>query len=297
MLSILIPVFNFDIRPLVEGLNQQCSALGLNFEILCFDDGSEEEYKKRNRNVQAHLAVRYKELAENQGRARIRNLLAEAAQHPHLLFMDCDSGLVRDNYIETYVQQLGKGQVLYGGRCYAEKPPTDLDLRFHWTYGRAREEKLAAHRAKQAYHSFMTNNFLMPRAQFLEIGFEEQLKQYGHEDTLFGLELSARKIPIVHLDNPLEHLGLETASSFLKKTTQGIENLAFLAATNPLIETKLLRSYRKLSRFGLAGAAGLVLERLNPMLVKNLKSSNPRLFYFDLYKLGLLIQSSKQTKN
>ncbi|MBK9012976.1 MAG: hypothetical protein IPM82_02230 [Saprospiraceae bacterium] len=66
----------------------------------------------------------------------------------------------------------------------------------------------------------MTNNFLIPRQLFLEIQFDETLRQYGHEDTLFGMELARRQVPIVHIDNPLEHIGLEPVDVFLRKTEQ-----------------------------------------------------------------------------
>ena len=37
--------------------------------------------------------------------------------------------------------------------------------------------------------------------------------------------IKQRKIPILHLNNPLEHLGLEPQTIFLKKQKEAIKNL------------------------------------------------------------------------
>ena len=85
---------------------------------------------------------------------------------------------------------------------------------FHWKYGSLREQSSVEQRNLKPYHSFMTNNFLIPKSIFLAIRFEEALTQYGHEDTLFGMELQRRGVPIVHLANPLRHGGLEAEGKF-----------------------------------------------------------------------------------
>ena len=118
MLSILIPTYNFDINDLVKGLSDQCKAAAIEYEILCFDDGSKEEFKLCNRELRAYSSVVYKELEENHGRSKIRNLLAASAKYPYLLFMDCDSGIVKENYIADYISNLSPDKVLYGGRVY-----------------------------------------------------------------------------------------------------------------------------------------------------------------------------------
>ena len=40
MLSILIPTYNYDVEALVTELHAQSTACGVDFEILCYDDGS-----------------------------------------------------------------------------------------------------------------------------------------------------------------------------------------------------------------------------------------------------------------
>ena len=292
MLSILIPIYNFEVYNLVEALQQQGGALGLDFEIRCYDDASAEKFQLRNRSIRQLEAVVYQEFNENQGRSRIRNLLAESARYDYLLFMDCDSAVVRSDYLEEYLKHLNASSILYGGRSYSSDKPS-LNYIFHWTYGIEREVQTSKQRQLKPYKSFMTNNFLIPRDIYQSIGLDERLKQYGHEDTLFGLELEAKKIPIIHLDNPLEHIGLESVDIFLGKTKHGIENLFFLAQSNSRIDTKLLRVYKKLKYYNLVGIISRCLNLLRPFLLSNLRSRNPKMFNFDLYKLGLLIEESK----
>lgn len=294
MLSILIPVYNFDIRSLVEELHRQCIVIGIVFEIRCLDDGSWDTFKELNQTLTALEGVHYEELTQNVGRSKIRNLLGATAKHPYLLFMDCDSKVNHKNYIQLYIKHLDKNTLLYGGRTYQDQKPVENDFYLHWNYGIHREQQVAEQRALHPYHSFMTNNFLIPQSIFLEIKFEEQLTQYGHEDTLFGLALQKRKIPIVHLDNPLEHIGLEKAAVFLDKTKMAIENLWFLAQTNQPIETKLLNVHQKIKEWKLGKPLLLLDGLINSLIRKNLLSPNANLRVFDFYKLCVLLHLDKK---
>ena len=48
MLSILIPIYNYNVYPLVLELHEQCMTLGISFEILCQDDGSTITFIENN---------------------------------------------------------------------------------------------------------------------------------------------------------------------------------------------------------------------------------------------------------
>lgn len=295
MISVLIPVYNFDVRQLVGDLHQQLTDLAIPFEIICLDDGSAHHYKLLNREVAGLLHVTYEELPENLGRSRIRNALAERAQFTYLLFMDCDSRVPDKYYIRRYVEHLEPDLLLYGGRSYATTPPDQPKLFFHWYYGTRREQIPSTQRGLRPYHAFMTNNFLIPKNIFQIIRFDEQLTQYGHEDTLFGMELKKRSVRILHLNNPLKHDGLEGVETFLYKTRQGIQNLAKLAKQYPELDTKLLRAYGRLQKWKLAGFIYIIIKLLHPLILINLKSRRPNLAMFDLYKLMCLIEESKQS--
>ncbi len=288
MLSILLPIFNFDVRPLVADLHRQCEEAAVPFEIICFDDGSTPECKLKNKELWKYSNLIYQELPVNLGRSAIRNALGKAARFDYLLFMDCDSQVTSGHFIKNYLQNCAPEKLVYGGRCYADHPPADASLRFHWHYGREREQRSAAERQRSPYQSFMTNNFLVPKQLFLQILFDETLRQYGHEDTLFGMELARRQVPILHIDNPLEHIGLEPMAVFLRKTEQGVENLVRLKREGKPIETRLLATYAACRKWGLDGPIKWLFPFFKGVIVRQLGSGRPRLRLFDFYKLGLL---------
>ena len=185
--------------------------------------------------------------------------------------------------------------MLYGGRVYQKEPPSK-EFYFHWFYGSHREQIPVEVRKLNPYHSFMTNNFLIPKSIFLNILFDENLTQYGHEDTLFGLQLKRANIPILHIDNPLEHEGLETTESFLLKTQQGIENLYFLSKSNEFIDTRLLRTFKQIQSLGLTFFVKIAFQISKSYLENNFHSSNHNLKLFDFYKLGLLTEIAFQNR-
>ena len=86
MLSILIPVYNYDIFPLVKMLNEEAIRLEVIFEILCLDDASDDmEIQICNKAVQKFNNCIFEILAENIGRSEIRNKLAEKAHFENLI--------------------------------------------------------------------------------------------------------------------------------------------------------------------------------------------------------------------
>ncbi len=294
MLSILIPTYNFDITTLVKALHQQCIANGISFEILCFDDGSQAIYKNKNQVITNLENITYCELPTNLGRAKIRNVLGKAAKYPYLLFMDCDSAVTSNQYINNYIDQLRPDTLLYGGRVYEESPPENSAKRLHYFHGKHREEMTTREREKNPYHSFMTNNFLIPKDLFLKIRFEESIEGYGHEDTLFGIHLQKQQVEIKHLDNPLQHLGLEDQTIFLKKQKEAIKILYQLYQKKGFEETKLLRTFVWCKKWKLDLLVYGILNILSPIINRQLKNNPPKLIFLDLYKLFHLLQCHRQ---
>lgn len=292
MLSILIPIYNYNVTHLVTELRRQAETEGFVYEICLLDDASTEEFQVLNRDLIQKTNIRYEELPQNIGRSAIRNRLVQMAQYDYLLFMDCDSGVVMPNYLQTYLEVLHQQRLLYGGRTYLPKPPSEPQYLLHWHYGRQREQQDFLERQKNPYHSFMTNNFLIPKSIFASITFDESLRTYGHEDTLFGMELAKNNIEIQHLNNPLLHLGLESTAVFLSKTKMAVHNLAQLQQRGKSVETRLTQTYAKIARWKLLYGVGWGLKLLRPFILKQLQQ--PKLVdlrYLDLYKLDLFIEA------
>lgn len=298
MLSILIPVYNFNVTELVKELCFQANEGKITYEIILMDDCSEEKYKKINQSCKAIESLIYIELPFNIGRARIRNKLAEISKYPYLLFIDCDSKINESNYLRNYLYSINTELVICGGRTYSETKPSDRDKYLRWLYGVKRESNDAFKRNLDPNKSFMTNNFIISRELFLKLKFDENITSYGHEDTLFGIELKKNKVTIRHIDNALIHTGLETAAEFIKKTKGGIENLMYISSYYP--DNDLLISYIKILKYGhllkklhLSGLMGYFFSASEKHLLKNLLGKKPLLLIFDIYKLGYLCRLEK----
>ena len=301
MLSICIPVYNYDVGRLVHDLHLQAESAGYPFEILLMDDASDEKFRKINHAIDLE-SVRYIQLNENIGRSKIRNRLTSVAKYPYLLFMDCDSAVASSSYIENYTRFFIPQTVCCGGRIYENKEPVDSTW-LRWKYGVERECASAAERSRNPNTGFLSNNFLIDKELFEKVKFNEDLIGYGHEDTLFGLELSGQGITIQHIDNQLIHLGLENASNFLEKTENGIKNLyrieLLLREKYPesVAHSRLMRSKLCLQKHHLAGLASKLFHLMRRPMKSYLLKGKPSLSIFDLYRLGLLCSYLPDGKN
>ncbi len=299
MLSILIPVYNFNIVALVTELHRQATTAAIPFEIIVLDDCSSALLRDQNQDV-AHLpGVRFVVLDKNIGRARIRNRLANMAVYDSLLFMDCDCEVPSEYYINNYLPYCGDKIVICGGNIYKEEPPEEPEYLLRWLYGMKREHVPEFIRNLNPYRSFMTNNFLIDKCICSQIQFDESIIQYGHEDTLFGLELKKRDIPIKHINNPLYHIGLEISSQFLHKTSEAIENLLTLLhdgkiRKDDIKDIRLLKAYRLIRKFNLINIYLFFYAFISNQVMRNLLGSNPSIFAFDLYKLSLISHRIKK---
>ena len=290
-LSILIPVFNWDVRPLVASLLAQVADWGGPVELLLLDDGSQDKFRVLHRTLAVLPGVQYRELPRNVGRAAIRNQLATAAQHEWLLLLDNDSLLPDASFLKRYAAARGQAPVLVGGTSYAPDTPTDAALRLRWHYGRVREARPAAMRQVAPYGQLTINNALIRADTFRRFPLDERLTGYGHEDTKLGVELAAASVPVLHLDNSVLHDGLEAAAVFLAKSEQAVRNLAQVFRHDGLgTEARVLQAALRLRRLGLAPAARAALGALAPALRRQLLGPAPRLRALDALKLYWLLR-------
>ena len=287
MLSILIPTYQYDCSHLVSDLHLQAQQLGVEYEIIVADDASPTpSYHERLRKLSTLANFRFIELSENVGRARIRNLLAREARYEWLLFMDADAKVISPTFLTHYLKHAVEGtDVICGGLCHASALPSpDVSLRYAYEH-RADKRRAAHYRSQQPYEHFTPFNFMIRRETFLDICFCESITDYGHEDTLFGIALGQRQVPLIHIDNPLQHLGLEPNEIFLKKSRAALRNLATMEDS---LEghSMLIKAYRFLSRVSLSKPMARWYARYETRLTAHLCSERPCLRLFFLYKLG-----------
>lgn len=285
MLSILIPTYNYDCRRLVSDLHQQAEQAGIEYEIIVADDASPEPiYKEKNREINTLLHCRLIELPENVGRARIRNRLADEAQYEWLLFMDCDAEVISPTFITDYLRHTD-AEVVCGGLCHADiLPSPTVSLRYAYEK-RADKRRAARYRERKPYEQFITFCFMVRASVFHTIRFDDSITEYGHEDTLFGIELEKRGVDIRHIDNPMCQGGIETNEEFLKKTRAALRNLASMESSMQG-HSSLLSAYGLLKKFRLHQLAAHWFIKQEQRLTQQLTGSSPRLPLFFVYKLG-----------
>lgn len=295
-LSVLIPIFNFPVLSLVKTLHQQAKRLELEFEILCYDDGSTDGATKELNNKLADLAgVVYKEFKQNKGRSQIRNLLAKESKYENLLFIDSDSRIVNNDFLQIYMEAAKECEVVAGGTVYIQQPQKEFSLRYY--YGKSREELSAEERSRDPYKNLCLNNTLIRKKLFVNHLLDENILKYGHEDTKFALSLKKSMVNICHIDNAVEHIGLEENAVFLSKTKDGVANFLYLSNEGIVNRTKLYRSFKLLQATGLSKLFIYLWNLGEKPLMKNLHSSHPSIFLFDLYKLQLLLKLNKGNRN
>ena len=300
MLSICIAIYNCDVNQLVKDLIKQADKLNIDYEILLLDDASKHDYQLKNAKLDFQPHVTYLQNYFNVGRSIIRNTLASKAKYPYLLFIDCDTKVTHSDYLKNYINAL-PARVISGGYEYkTTKPKKNYTLR--WTYGRERECISASQRNLHPNYAFSTFNFLIEKEIFKTIEFDETLSGYGHEDTLFGLDLLKHNIIVKHIDNPIRHDVVCTNDKFIQQTENAIKNLytLYCKADNKkqyLELSSLLRTYFQLKQKHLIRYFLFFYKLIKKRIIKNLKSSHPKMYYFDLYKLNFLCQLQKDTKH
>ncbi len=290
-ISLLIPVFNYDIVALVHSMKSAMDKVPEFIEILIGDDGSSSENKEKYHSLEG-AGVRVISSKKNIGRAAIRNRLALEAKGDHLLFIDADTMMIgtAEAYFKNWLPFLTSAKVLCGGILYHESPPGDPDKLLRWKYGRNKEQLKASDRNKHPHSGFSTFNVVFEKSVFSKIRFDEELKQYGHEDTLMGYQLKKAGIGILHVDNGLLHEGLESNKEFLSKTKLGIENLSVLydkvTDKKTFSETvKILRTYNRLRFFRLTFILTGIFIKYRDRMEIRLDSKKISLILFRFYKI------------
>ena len=295
LISVCIPVYNSAVFTLVNSLFEQAKDHENKIEIVVIDDCSNSDWKLKNEEIKN--LCHFIELPQNVGRSKIRNLFLNYSRGENLLFIDGDSEIISKSYLANYIEFVQKHapEVLVGGSVYQNSKPKRSQF-LRWKYSIQRESKAAEIR-KTNKLGFKTNNFLIRKSVFWEIPFNENLIGYGHEDTLFGIQLSRKKIKIQHLENPVLNKHLDTNEVFLKKTENAISNLVqiylMIDQFPEIKEIKLICFYEKMVQQKLSSIVFLIYRISRPLLLKLLISGYFTLWLFDFYKFGLFVRKIK----
>lgn len=292
MISILIPIYNYNIEDLILKLKEELKTVDFNFEIICCDDFSNKKY---NQNLEIDPLVTFLKNERNIGRTETRQKLAVKAKYDWLLFLDADVLPVKKNFIKKYILAIQKLRfdVSFGGiSYYPEKPQKDFILR--WKYGRKKEMISVKKRNRHSFNTITSANLLIKQNVFLNINKLLIGNHYGY-DNIFSLKLKTEHNSIVHIGNPVFHLGLENSYSYLNKKKQAAETIYMLYKTNRIKagDNGLLQTFELLKKLRLQFLALHGYEIFKVFLEKNLHSSNPSIFLLDCYRLGYFCSLAK----
>lgn len=295
MLSVLIPTYNYTCYRLVADLLRQLESSGVPFEVIVAEDGSRDQVSLiANLKINELPNCRVIRRKENVGRAAIRNFLVREAVGEWLLLMDSDARVLSDDFVEHYLTVVGdegnkeKYDIIAGGLCHADALPSpEVSLRYRYEKA-ADAHRSAEERQRNPFAHFTTFNILVRKELLQRVPFDENCKEYGYEDTLLGEELKASGARILHVDNPLEHVGLESNAVYLAKVEASLRTLKGLG-DKMVPYTRLGQTAMRLKRNCLAGVFCLFFTLAKPLLRRNILGKTPSLTMLNIYKLGYFL--------
>lgn len=294
MISVCIPVFNRDITSLVEKLRPGLQASDVPIELLVADDASSNKDIVAKNEAAVHgvggVFICY---AENLGRSQIRKAIARKAAYPFLLFIDADCMPQKEDFIGIYLKSL-PADIVCGGLLY-EAMPEKPALQLHWKYGTQRE-------VPAANHALLTSNFCIRKELMIQVPDLQLPKGYGHEDSWMEAWLRSKRAGFQFINNPVYHLGLKEADTFLRHQEDAVENLLYLYRQKNEVagflfkNSSLLKLLKKIERLGLTGFFAFLYNKSGKVLRGKLTRGNLSLYWLDLYKLGYAASILKKSE-
>ena len=245
-LSVLIPFFRDDPRPLLADLAREAAALAGAAEVVVLDDAGGDPGRSAavaGAVAASPLPATLVALKVNEGRARGRNRLAEAARGRHLLFVDADMRPGRPDFLHAWLALADAADLpaAFGGFTVDEAAPA-REHALHHALQRGSECRTAAERAADPAKHVFTSNLLVRRDVLEAEPFDERFSGWGWEDVEWGARTAAR-FGVTHVDNPAVHLGLDTAAALAAKYEQSSPNFARLLQLHPEL-VRRFPSYR-----------------------------------------------------
>lgn len=289
MLSILIPVYNYNVYPLVSELYKQCLECEIEFEIIVYNDGG-TQFEHENLKIKELVYCNYISSSKNKGRTQARNTLSNSAKFQCLLFLDADvipsTNLFIKNYLDCILES--NYDVLIGGCSYKIESLNEHNhLRFY--YGTKREQQSALTRNQKKYAYILSGNMLIKKKVFESVNYKEAEKYYGM-DIFLSYNLMMNRNTVYHIDNSVYHLGLENDTVFFEKCLASVKSRKETLLHMPRIEeiNSLIKYYKILNKYKITGLTKLLFLLLKPLLKKLILKKHPYLVCLDLYRLGYM---------
>lgn len=289
MLSVLIPVYNYNVTELVNSVHKQLLATNINFEIICLDDKSNREITASNLSVEELSNTTYKLSNTNNGIAVNRQILVDMAIYEWIILIDADVELKDENYITNYLNVLNKGcDFVFGGFDYKNIVPQKSHL-LRWKYGKKHEALLANSRNINPYKVIIAANMLAKKTCYKNLKLDSLGNNYAM-DYFFGALLKENNEKVLHIDNQVYHLGIESSAKYLRKKELAVETLLRLYSNQQINKhsNDLLKAFVFSKKIKLNYLFSWTYSILNSTLRKNLTGNIPFIKLLQLYKLSYM---------
>lgn len=245
-LSILIPVYNWPVGSLVRELQAQIERDGLAHcvDIHLFDDGSDMACADSLQVLATpdgdEPLVRVHTLGRNVGRAEARNQLLARSSGDWVLFLDADVLPDKETFVRDYLASASSGgsEAICGGLSYNRLVNVGVGQRFYYRYSSRISVAPPLVRNARAWAWVFTSNMLVSRRLVQACPFDEEFSGYGYEDLEWGARLHGL-VGVLHVDNPVTHLGLLDKPTLQRKTREAAPNLARMYSLHPEVVASL----------------------------------------------------------
>ncbi|HEY2658894.1 MAG TPA: glycosyltransferase family A protein [Caulobacteraceae bacterium] len=236
VLSVLTPFLRDDPSGLLAAIQAQASQLSTPIEIIALDDGTGDEAlaARLTATVEAlAMPAAFVRLSQNEGRSAARNRLAQFARGRHLLYLDADTVPDRADFLAAYMEmiQADDPPLAIGGFSLIQashEPCYDL----HRTIATQLDCMPVDVRQVMPWRFVYGSNILVRRDVMQATPFNPDYRAWGWEDQEWGMRV-ADQWPILHVDNTVSHLGLDTVPTLLDKYASSGANFHRILADHP----------------------------------------------------------------
>ncbi|WP_029415455.1 glycosyltransferase family 2 protein [Brevundimonas bacteroides] len=292
-LSVLIPFLRDDPSELLAVLDREAEALNGAVEVVVMDDGTGDAAltDRLTALVEAMvLPVRLITLLANEGRSKGRNRLAGAARGSSLLFLDSDMRPDNHRFLQTWAELVRQQApaVAFGGFSLLQAPD-EPRFSVHRAMATNGECIGATERAKAPEKYVYTSNLLVRRDVFEAEAFDGAFTGWGWEDVEWAMRVS-RRWPVLHIDNPATHMGLDTVEQLAGKYEQSAGNFARVVARHPDI-VRAYPSYRVAKALKRVPALRQVRPLIKQVALAAWAPTRARAFSLRLYRAALYAEA------
>lgn len=231
-LSVITPFHRYDASPLLERMRAPPAGV----EFILLDDGSQSAAllaRIADAAYKLGAPVRIIVWDKNRGRAAARNRLIDETRGAYVLMLDADMLPDEPDFLQRWldVADLQAPQAAFGGLSLRHVTATALTALHHDMF--ARSDCRPAIERQHSPAQFTASSNLMVRRSFLaDHPFDNAFVGWGFEDVEWALRANAHA-PVLHVDNPATHAGLDDVETLLRKSTQAGPNFARLARLHP----------------------------------------------------------------